>query len=69
MREMNPGQAAGNGPFDHYDYTSHMLNTTQTYATGTGYNEKNKMLVMVHSGDDRCEILLKQFTFSNQVNV
>ncbi len=52
MREFNPGQAAGNGPFDHYDYTSHMLDTSQTYATGTGYNEKNKMLVMVHSGDE-----------------
>jgi hypothetical protein len=34
--------------FDHYDYSSHML-SSKTYAIGTGYNEKNKMLVMVHS--------------------
>ena len=36
-------------PFDHYDYTSHKLDNSDTYAIGTGYNEKNKMLVMVHS--------------------
>ena len=52
MREMNPGQAAGNGQIDYYDYSAKMLDTTNTYATGTGYNEKNKMLVMVHSGDE-----------------
>ena len=38
--------------FDHYDYTSHKLDNTDTYAIGTGYNEKNKMLVMVHSQDE-----------------
>jgi hypothetical protein len=37
---------------DFYDYSSHLLNTDQEYATGTGYNEKQKMLVMVHSGDE-----------------
>ena len=37
---------------DFYDYSSHLLNTDQAYATGTGYNEKQKMLVMVHSGDE-----------------
>jgi hypothetical protein len=52
MREYNGGQAAGNGQIDFYDYSSHMLDVTNTYATGTGYNEKNKMLVMVHSGDE-----------------
>lgn len=52
MREFNGGQAAGNGQIDYYDYTTHMLDVTNTYATGTGYNEKNKTLVMVHSGDE-----------------
>ena len=37
---------------DHYDYTSHLLETTNDYATGTGYNEKTKMLVMIHSGGE-----------------
>ena len=36
---------------DHYDYTSHKLDNTHTYAIGTGYNESKKMLVMVHSAD------------------
>jgi hypothetical protein len=47
MREMNMGNNSC-AAFDHYDYSSHML-SAQTYAIGTGYNEKNKMLVMVHS--------------------
>jgi hypothetical protein len=38
--------------FDHYDYTSHKLDNTDTYAIGTGYDEKNKMLVMVHSSGE-----------------
>ena len=38
--------------FDHYDYTAKKLDNTNTYAVGTGYNEKNKMLVMVHSQDE-----------------
>ena len=51
MREMNMGNNTC-AAFDHYDYTSHKLTNSQTYATGTGYNEKNKMLVMVHAGDE-----------------
>ena len=30
---------------DHYDYTSHKLDNTNTYAIGTGYNEKRKCLL------------------------
>ena len=52
MREYNGGQAAGNGQIDYYDYSSHMLDVTNTYSTGTGYNEKNKTLVMVHSAGE-----------------
>ena len=37
---------------DYYNYESHLLNTDQAYATGTGYNEMCKMLVMVHSGNE-----------------
>ena len=51
MREMNMGNNTC-AAFDHYDYTSRKLTNSQTYATGTGYNEKNKMLVMVHAGDE-----------------
>ena len=51
MYEMNMGNNSC-AAFDHYDYTSHKLVNSQTYATGTGYNEKNKMLVMVHAGDE-----------------
>jgi len=51
MREMYPGNSACPA-IDHYDYTSHKLDNTNTYACGTGYNEKNKMLVMVHSADE-----------------
>ena len=50
LREMSGLHGTAN--FDHYDYTPHLLKTDQTYATGTGYNEKMKMLVMVHSGDE-----------------
>jgi hypothetical protein len=32
-----------------------MLNVTNTYAVSTGYNEKMKMLVMVHSGGETSE--------------
>ncbi len=38
---------------DYYDYSSHLVDpAVYNYATGTGYNEKNKMLVMIHSGDE-----------------
>ena len=50
MREMAGNCATGN--IQAYDYSSHMLNTDNNYATGTGYNEKTKMLVMIHSGDE-----------------
>ena len=43
MREISGLHGTAN--FDHYDYTPHLLKTDQTYATGTGYNEKMKMLV------------------------
>jgi hypothetical protein len=51
MRELNPGNNSS-GQIQWYNYTSHMLLTTSAYATGTGYNEKNKMLVMVHSTNE-----------------
>ena len=51
LREQNVGNNAC-ANIDHYLYTSHLLDTTNTYASGTGYNEKNKMLVMVHSADE-----------------
>ena len=51
LREMTMGNNSC-AAFDHYDYTSHKLDNTDTYAIGTGYNEKNKMLVMVHSADE-----------------
>ena len=51
LREMMVGNQSA-AAIDHYDYTSHKLDNGQTYATGTGYNEKNKMLVMVHAGDE-----------------
>ena len=51
MREMMVGNNSC-AAVDHYDYTSNKLDNTHTYACGTGYNEKNKMLVMVHSADE-----------------
>jgi hypothetical protein len=51
LREMNMGNNSC-AAFDHYDYTSHKLDNSDEYAIGTGYNEKNKMLVMVHSADE-----------------
>ena len=51
LREINMGNNSC-AAFDHYDYTSHKLDNNDTYAIGTGYNEKNKMLVMVHSSDE-----------------
>jgi len=48
MFEMNMGNNSC-AAFDHYNYETHKLNNSDTYAIGTGYNEKNKMLVMVHS--------------------
>ena len=51
LREMMTGNNSC-AAIDHYDYTSHKLDNTDTYAVGTGYNEKNKMLVMVHSQDE-----------------
>ena len=50
MREMM-GNSDCNS--DYYNYTSHLIDPSPlNYATGTGYNEKNKMLVMIHSGDE-----------------
>ena len=38
---------------DFYDYSSHLIDPSPlNYSTGTGYNEKQKMLVMIHSGDE-----------------
>ena len=51
LREMTMGNNSC-AAFDHYDYTAKKLDNTNTYAVGTGYNEKNKMLVMVHSADE-----------------
>jgi len=51
MREVSGLQGTAN--FDHYDYSSHLIDPSPlNYATGTGYNEKTKMLVMIHSGDE-----------------
>ena len=54
LREISVGNHSATA-FDHYDYTSHKLDNTDTYAIGTGYNEKNKMLVMVHSSGEGSE--------------
>ena len=54
MREITVGNHSA-AAFDHYDYTSHKLDNSDTYAVGTGYNEKNKMLVMVHSSGEGSE--------------
>ena len=37
---------------DFYQYESHLLNTDNDYCVSTGYNEKTKMLVMVHSANE-----------------
>ena len=50
MREKSGNNSCAS--IDHYDYTSHLLETTNDYATGTGYNEKTKTLVMIHSGGE-----------------
>ncbi len=54
LRELNNGNNL-NGAIQYYNYTSHMPNVTNTYAVSTGYNEKNKMLVMVHSSGETSE--------------
>ena len=51
IREITVGNHSC-AAFDHYDYSSHKLDNSDTYAIGTGYNEKNKMLVMVHSSNE-----------------
>ena len=51
LREMRGNTNLG--CVDHYDYTSHLIDPSPlTYSTGTGYNEKTKTLVMIHSGDE-----------------
>ena len=54
LRELNPGNNAS-GQIQYYNYSAHMPNVTNTYAVSTGYNEKNKMLVMVHSSGETSE--------------
>jgi hypothetical protein len=51
LRELNAGHNTS-GEIQYYNYSSHMLNVTNTYAVSTGYNEKNRMLVMVHSSGE-----------------
>ena len=51
MREMTMGNNSC-AATDYYDYTSNKLDNTDTYSVGTGYNEKMKMLVMVHSSNE-----------------
>ena len=65
MREMMTMGNNSCAAIDHYDYTSHKLDNTHTYAIGTGYNESKKMLVMVHSADVGFKLQKKQFTYSN----
>jgi len=48
LRELEPGNNT-NGQRQYYNYSAHMLNVTSEYCVSSGYNEKNKMLVMVHS--------------------
>ena len=50
MREKTGNNSLGS--IDHYDYSSHMLNTDNDYCVSTGYNEKTKTLVMVHSANE-----------------
>ena len=51
LRERYPGNH-GAPNIDEYDYSSHRTEASNTYSTGTGYNEKTKTLVMIHSGDE-----------------
>ena len=51
LRELNNGGNTS-GEIQYYNYSTHMPVVTNTYAVSTGYNEKNKMLVMVHAGDE-----------------
>ncbi len=50
LREQSGNNQLAN--IDHYDYSSHLLYTSHPYAVGTGYNEKTKTLVMLHSGNE-----------------
>jgi hypothetical protein len=54
LRELNAGNNTS-GQIQYYNYSTHMPVVTNTYAVSTGYNEKNKMLVMVHSSGETSE--------------
>ena len=54
---------------DHYDYSSHLLYTAHVYAVGTGYNEKTKTLVMLHSGNDSSDSAKTIHIFKSSVDL
>ena len=50
LREISVGNHSATA-FDHYDYTSHKLDNSDTYAIGTGYNEKQNACYVHSSGE------------------
>ena len=66
LRELNNGNNTS-GQIQYYQYTTHMLDVTNTYAVSTGYNEKNKMLVMLHSGNETTSTAMTIHIFKSSV--
>ena len=68
LRELNPGNNAS-GQIGYYNYETHMLNVTNTYAVSTGYNESTKTLVMVHSSGEGSETAKTIHIFKSSKNL
>jgi len=66
LRELNAGNNTS-GQIQYYQYTTHMLNVSNTYAVSTGYNEKNKMLVMLHAGNETTSTAMTIHIFKSSV--
>jgi hypothetical protein len=69
MRELTPGHGATSGQIDWYNYSTHLLNTDRAYCISTGYNEKTKMLVMVHAGDESSSTARTIHVFQSSVDL
>jgi hypothetical protein len=54
---------------DHYDYSSHLPYVNGAYAVGTGYNEKTKTLVMMHSGNESSDSTKTITIFKSSVDL
>jgi hypothetical protein len=68
LRELNLGNNAS-GQVGYYNYSTNMLNVTNTYAVSTGYNEKTRMLVMVHSSGEGGETPKTVHIFKSSKNL